>query len=622
MPNLPNLSGSNIQDTYQRVLHTDGTLIYNGTGSVISNMPTTASFAVTASHALEAVVEITKEVSSSYADTASFVDVSGINGVLPFANGGTGQTFFPNGSVVGSNGSNLISIDMSTKGILLVGDGIGQPAAMTVGSNNTILTADSSAATGLSYKNTLNILNITASGDISSSNNLFAKQLYVEDQLAVDYSDGIAIGNATDPIRLINHVTASGNISASGGVYANGIFNDGRIYPNAPLSTNHFLRSTTATNPIIQAAGGFNVTGALTASGNVSSSGTVIADNLSVDHAILFGPTNRRIIYSGNDDNIVVQDSSLKVNSDITASGDISSSGDILGGNIRSHGKIAALHHIGSSTIRLGSGESGMKTRVYGENIWLDAPVTASGNISASGNLIGDDLQLGGEVGLLSDTNLLTIGNTLGGELNTVYFKTAGVGIGTNTPTSKLTVGGTFNATGDITGSGDMKLTGMLDIGGGISSSGQTPNYLKERRFDSTVPINNGTNMFYDGDTIRHGTGPSGDNANIVAGKVYYLSTSDQWEEADSGASATSTGLLGLAVRDEMNTFLIRGFMAHSSFGAGASAGIGGPIYLGSSAAITGTAPTSGYVRVLGYKMNVSDRRIYFNPDNTWVELT
>ena len=31
MPNLPNLSGSNIQDTYQRVLHTDGTLIYNGT---------------------------------------------------------------------------------------------------------------------------------------------------------------------------------------------------------------------------------------------------------------------------------------------------------------------------------------------------------------------------------------------------------------------------------------------------------------------------------------------------------------------------------------------------------------------------------------------------------------
>jgi hypothetical protein len=32
---LPNLSGSNIQDTYQRVLHTDGTSIFDGTGSVI-----------------------------------------------------------------------------------------------------------------------------------------------------------------------------------------------------------------------------------------------------------------------------------------------------------------------------------------------------------------------------------------------------------------------------------------------------------------------------------------------------------------------------------------------------------------------------------------------------------
>ena len=30
---LPDLSGSNIQDTFQRVLHTDGTSIFDGTGS-------------------------------------------------------------------------------------------------------------------------------------------------------------------------------------------------------------------------------------------------------------------------------------------------------------------------------------------------------------------------------------------------------------------------------------------------------------------------------------------------------------------------------------------------------------------------------------------------------------
>ena len=32
---LPNLSGSNIQDTYQRVLHTDGNLVHDGTGSLL-----------------------------------------------------------------------------------------------------------------------------------------------------------------------------------------------------------------------------------------------------------------------------------------------------------------------------------------------------------------------------------------------------------------------------------------------------------------------------------------------------------------------------------------------------------------------------------------------------------
>ena len=32
---LPNLSGSNIQDTFQRVLHTDGASIFDGTGSVV-----------------------------------------------------------------------------------------------------------------------------------------------------------------------------------------------------------------------------------------------------------------------------------------------------------------------------------------------------------------------------------------------------------------------------------------------------------------------------------------------------------------------------------------------------------------------------------------------------------
>ena len=47
---LPDLTGQNIENTYQRVLQTDGTVIYDGTGSVF--LPVSASYAITASYAL------------------------------------------------------------------------------------------------------------------------------------------------------------------------------------------------------------------------------------------------------------------------------------------------------------------------------------------------------------------------------------------------------------------------------------------------------------------------------------------------------------------------------------------------------------------------------------------
>ena len=68
---LPDLTGQNIENTYQRVLQTEGTVIYDGTGSIF--LPVSASYAVTASYAEYAVSashEIIKEVSSSYADYA------------------------------------------------------------------------------------------------------------------------------------------------------------------------------------------------------------------------------------------------------------------------------------------------------------------------------------------------------------------------------------------------------------------------------------------------------------------------------------------------------------------------------------------------------------------------
>ena len=60
---LPDLTGQNIQDTYKRVLTIgDGGVVFDGTGSKVTTLKMTASYAIT---------EVNYETSSSYAETAS-----------------------------------------------------------------------------------------------------------------------------------------------------------------------------------------------------------------------------------------------------------------------------------------------------------------------------------------------------------------------------------------------------------------------------------------------------------------------------------------------------------------------------------------------------------------------
>ena len=68
------------------------------------------------------------------------------------AHGGTGaSTLTANGVLIGNGTSAVASVDMSTKGHVLIGDGSGNPQMLAVGDDDQVLTADSGETTGVKW---------------------------------------------------------------------------------------------------------------------------------------------------------------------------------------------------------------------------------------------------------------------------------------------------------------------------------------------------------------------------------------------------------------------------------------------------------------------------------------
>ena len=77
---------------------------------------------------------------------------SSITGTLAVSDGGTGATTLTaNGVLIGNGTSAIASVDMSTKGHILIGDGSGNPQMLAIGSDDQVLTADSGEATGVKW---------------------------------------------------------------------------------------------------------------------------------------------------------------------------------------------------------------------------------------------------------------------------------------------------------------------------------------------------------------------------------------------------------------------------------------------------------------------------------------
>ena len=425
-------TGQNIQDTYQRVLQLSSSgQIADGTGSLVSLLPTTASIAVTASHALFAVSashEVTLEISSSHAQNADNVPYSGLTGTVPTWNQDTTGT-----AANATSASHAQTASSANDGFLFRGD-------------------------------------VTASGDISSSVFVRGHTFATRGKFFSTYdpgSDEIRLANATNNTRIygatINldaNITSSGNISSSGtGInYFGGsveIYNEG---------SPHIILNDTSNNVDFRIQQETSIT-EFDFSDHTSQD-LHFASNTKNHHLVLDGGTgNVGIGKQGSNilSNLHIE-RDLTTDTHITASGNISSSGQIIGssanfndGNITNVGSIDVdqVRADADTSTLISLAATSISNTIGGANVVelttkrIKLGVDANTHITASGNISG------------SNTTNLIIGGFISASSVTVDDLTINDDL---TVVDDLSVGGALTVTGNITANGNIDGDGSTDI--------------------------------------------------------------------------------------------------------------------------------------------------------------
>tara|TARA_B100000963_G_C22397219_1_gene567174 strand:- start:158 stop:796 length:639 start_codon:yes stop_codon:yes gene_type:complete len=192
--------------------------------------------------------------------------------------------------------------------------------------------------------------------------------------------------------------------------------------------------------------------------------------------------------------------------------------------------------------------------------------ITASGNISASSLIIENELSHAGDndtrLSFGDDSVRITAGNVVG-----------------------------VNITGGTTGSGVV---------------------MTERIFEKT----SSTDGDHSGDIVYFGSTTSMD-----VGQIYHYKSDGTWEKANASAASTCDGLLGVALGPSSNIdgVLLRG-MVTLDHDPGA---VGDVLFVKAVAgSATSVAPgATQVIRIIGYCIDASNGQIWFNPDNTFVEV-
>lgn len=249
-----------------------------------------------------------------------------------------------------------------------------------------------------------------------------------------------------------------------------------------------------------------------------------------------------------------------------------------------------------SDTVTVAKGGTGLTT-VAANTILTGngtSALTAEANLTFSGNrlIIGAFAEIAPHVRFLNDENTVNIG---------VSASTDGLISGS--------ADGDFviNCTGDHN-----VIIGQNDLPALTIDTNSDSNF--NRRFTVTGD----TDGTYEGDVVYFGGTTS-----MTVGTIYHYKSDGTWEAANANAVATSDGLLGVALgaASDTNGMLLRG-MVTLDHDPGA---VGDVLFLSNTAGdASATAPSDNndIVRVIGYCLHASNGQIWFNPDNTFVEVT
>ena len=172
------------------------------------------------------------------------------------------------------------------------------------------------------------------------------------------------------------------------------------------------------------------------------------------------------------------------------------------------------------------------------------------------------------------------------------------------------------NTTGTIFSVNDVSGLPKLTVD---DSDGVTIDKFKEVKYEK--PSN--TDFSYQGDVVYFGA-----TTGMTQGDLYYYNSSGNWAQADADAASSSGGVLlaiALGTASDTNGMLLKGTFTMAAGAIDGTEATGDELYVSTTAGHI-TSDVSAYttgdvVRVVGYCLDGTKGKIWFNPSNDFITL-